>query len=272
MRLNKYVAHNSTYSRRESDETIRLGFVKVNGKVEKDPAYDTHEDDEIRLKGKLIEDNGLLTVLVYNKKKGELVTKKDPKGRKTIYDSLPFKHRHLMAVGRLDFASEGLLLLTDNSEVATLLMTSEVPRLYKIKIQGKVTPAMQTAMKEGLFAEDATKGGHELSPIRSMTFAPFAGYEIVKNQDSFSILKVSITEGQNRELRRFFGYFDCEVKDLKRISFGAISLDALPDGKSRYLSRKEYTDLKEYLKELRHIAKSPKKKEVTEDLKEPKKF
>ncbi len=262
MRLNKFIAHYSTYSRREADETIRLGFVKLNGEVQKDPAVDVNEEfDEVRLKGKLIEANALLTVVVYNKKKGELVTKKDPKGRKTIYDTLPFKHRHLMPVGRLDFASEGLLLLTDNSEAATLLMNSKVPRLYKIKIQGKVTAAMQTAMKEGLHADDATKGAHELSKIKSMTFAPFAGYDIIKNQESYSILKVSITEGQNRELRRFFGYFDCEVLDLKRISFGAISLDALPDGKSRYLSRKEYTDLKEFMKELKIDAKNPKKKE-----------
>lgn len=266
MRLNKFVAHHSTYSRRESDETIRLGFVKVNGEVQKDPAVDVNEEyDEVRLKGKIITPSGLITVIAYNKKKGEIVSKKDPQGRKTIYDTLPFKHRHLMPVGRLDFASEGLLLLTDNSEAATLLMNSHAPRMYKIKILGKITPTIQKAMKEGIHVEDATKGGHELSRIRSMTFAPFAGYEIIKNQDSYSILKVSITEGQNRELRRFFGHFDCEVVDLKRISFGAISLDALPDGKSRYLSRKEYTDLKDFLKELKKEANNPKKDLTEED-------
>ncbi len=266
MRLNKFVAHNSTYSRREADETIRLGFVKVNGEVQKDPASDVDEEqDEVRLKGKLIAPSGLLTVVVYNKRKGEIVSKKDPQGRKTIYDTLPHKYRHLMPVGRLDYASEGLLLLTDNSEVATLLMNSHVPRLYKIKIQGKITASMEKAMQEGIHIDDATKGAHQLTKIKSMTFAPFAGYEILKNQDSFSILKVSITEGQNRELRRFFGYFDCEVVDLKRISFGAISLDALPDGKSRYLSRKEYTDLKAFIKQLKKEGKNPKKKEDSDD-------
>ncbi len=256
MRLNKYVAHYSTYSRREADETIQLGFVKVNGDVETNPARQVDEEqDEVRLKGRLLNPNEKYTVIVYNKRKGELVTKKDPKGRKTIYDTMDYKFRHFIPVGRLDFASEGLLLLTDSSEVATRLMTSDVERVYKVKIKGAVTPAMEEAMKEGIHVENASKGAHKLSPITSMTFAPFSGYMIQKNRKDYSILKVAITEGQNRELRRFFAHFDCEVVDLKRISFGTISLDALPDGKTRYLTRKEYSDLRGFIKAQKKLEK-----------------
>lgn len=249
MRLNKYVAHNSTYSRREADKTIQLGFVKVNGKVEENPAYDVDEEhDEVYLKSQLLTPKNMYTVICYNKNKGEIVSKKDDKGRKTIYDTLGHKFRHFMPIGRLDFASEGLLLLTDSSSVATALMTSDLERVYKIKIKGDITKAMQEAMRDGIYVEDASKGAHEESRIRSMEFQPFAGYQIVKNSPAFSILKVSIVEGQNRELRRFFGAFDREVVDLKRLSFGSLGLNALPNGKTRYLSRKEYGDLRSYLK------------------------
>lgn len=249
-RLNKFVAHHSTYSRREADETIQLGFVSVNDKVQTNPATQIDEStDEVKLKGKLLTTNELYTVIVYNKQKGELVTKKDPKERKTIYDTLPHKYRHFIPVGRLDFASEGLLLLTDNSIVATELMQSDLERVYKIKLKGPITQAMEDAMKEGIHIADATKGAHKESEITSMTFAPFLYYVIQKNRPDYSILKVAIIEGQNRELRRFFAHFGADVVDLKRLSFGGISLDALPNGKTRYLSRKEYKDLRHFIKQ-----------------------
>lgn len=251
MRLNKYVAHYSTYSRREADKTIQLGFVKVNGKVVTDPALDVNEErDEVYLKSERLTPKKKYTVIVYNKNRGEIVSKKDEKGRKTIYDTMEKRFRHYMPVGRLDFASEGLLLLTDSSQVATALMTSHLERVYKVKIKGAVSEAMIEAMQKGIHIEDASKGAHEKSSITSMTFAPFTGFEIIKNRPDYSILKVGITEGQNRELRRFFGYFDAEVADLKRLRFGPIELNALPNGKTRFLSRKEYSDLRSTLKDL----------------------
>ncbi|MDH5465759.1 MAG: rRNA pseudouridine synthase [Thiovulaceae bacterium] len=259
MRLNKYVAHYSTYSRREADKTIQLGFVKVNNEVQTNPATQIDEErDEVRLKGNLLTPKAMYTIIVYNKNKGELVTKKDPRERKTIYDTLDHKFRHFMPVGRLDYASEGLLLLTDSSKVATALMTSDTERIYKVKIKGPVTQAMQDAMKEGIHIDDATAGGHKESKIESMTFAPFTYVKIQKDQHDYSILKVGIHEGQNRELRRFFAYFGSEVVDLKRLSFGSIELNALPNGKTRYLSRQEYSDIKGYIKELNQKEKERK--------------
>ena len=256
MRLNKFIAHYSTYSRREADKAIQDGYVRINGEIETNPATQVDEKhDAVMISGNKITPTDQFTVIVYNKPRGELVTKKDPQGRKTIYDSLAKQYRHYIPVGRLDFASEGLLLLTDASRVATALMTSKMERVYKIKIKGPVTEAMQVAMGEGLELEDASAGAHENSEIESMNFAPFYAYQIQKNQGDFSVLKVAIGEGQNRELRRFFAHFGAEVVDLKRLSFGGIDLNNLPTGKVRFLERSEYASLREFLETIEKAEK-----------------
>jgi len=248
MRLNKFIAHYSTFSRREADAAILKGAVKIRGQVELNPATQVDErNDEVYVHGKKVSPKDIITVIAYNKLKGELVTKTDPRGRKIIYDTLDHKFRHFIPVGRLDFATEGLLLLTDSSVVATILMNSDLERVYKIKIKGAVSEMMEKAMKEGMEIEDASAGAHSHSKITSMTFAPFAAYRIEKNTPNYSILKVSITEGQNRELRRFFAHFGTEVTDLKRLSYGGIELNNLPDGKTRYLTRSEYTSVRDYV-------------------------
>jgi 23S rRNA pseudouridine2605 synthase len=250
MRLNKFIAHYTTYSRREADRAIQDGYVRIDNEVELNPATQVDEYAHgITISGKKIIPSDKYTVIVYNKAKGELVTKKDPRGRRTIYDTLERKYRHFIPVGRLDYASEGVLLLTDASRIANALMNSDLQRLYRIKIRGEVTQEMETAMQKGMILDDATAGAHELSEISSMEFAPFHSYSIIKNRPDYSILKVSITEGKNRELRRFFAHFGAEVADLKRLSYGGVELNNLPTGKSRFLSRSEYSDLRRFLKE-----------------------
>lgn len=248
MRLNKFIAHYSTYSRREADQAILDGYVRVEGEIETNPATQVDERHaNVMISGNKITPSDQFTVIVYNKPRGELVTKKDPQGRRTIYDSLAKQYRHFIPVGRLDFASEGLLLLTDASRVATALMTSKMERVYRIKIKGHVTDAMKKAMGEGLELEDAMAGAHEHSEVESMNFAPFYAYQVQKDQGAYSILKVAIGEGQNRELRRFFAHFGAEVVDLKRLSFGGIDLNNLPTGKVRFLERSEYASLRDFL-------------------------
>ena len=250
MRLNKYIAHYSTYSRREADRAIQDGYVRVNGEIETNPATQVKEGlDQVYISGKQVNPKSKYTVIVYNKPKGELVTKSDPKGRRTIYDSLSKEYRHFIPVGRLDFASEGLLLLTDASFVATALMQSDLERIYKIKIKGQITPEMEDAMLNGLYLEDASAGAHSHSKIKEMEFKPFLGYKIQKNQPNYSVLKVAIAEGKNRELRRFFAHFGAEVVDLKRLSFAEIELNNLPTGKTRFLTRAEYNALHKFIKE-----------------------
>ncbi len=249
MRLNKYISHHSTYSRREADKAIQDGFVKVDGEVERNPATQVDEGHaNVFIGGTKVVPNEMFTVIVYNKPRGELVSKKDPRNRRIVYDSLHKEFKHFIPVGRLDYATEGLLLLTDSPKVASTLMTSQLERVYKVKIKGSVTDAMLESMKSGLELDDATAGAHKLSKIRSMNFAPFFAYQVIKNSTDYSTLKIAIGEGKNREIRRFFAHFGAEVADLRRLAYGGIELNNLPSAKSRYLSRAEYANLREFIK------------------------
>ena len=250
IRLNKFISHNSRYSRREADKLIEDGEVSIDNKVVKDMGTKVTADTIIKVKGRTvkIDKTRASTVIVYNKQKGEIVSKNDPQGRKTIFDTLSKKYSHFIPIGRLDYASEGVLLLTDSVEIANELMHSKLVRVYKIKIAGAVTPSMETYMRNGLTLDDATAGAFAGTKITSMHFAPFDGYNIISNGANFSKLKVAISEGKNRELRRFFAHFETPVADLKRIDFGGITLNNLPSGKTRFLERKEYQDLRDYIK------------------------
>jgi 23S rRNA pseudouridine2605 synthase len=249
VRLNKFLSHNSNYSRREADKLIEDGRVSINNKPVTNLATKVTSNDTVRIGKKVIkeEKNRKYTVIIYNKPKGELVTKNDPQGRRTIFDSLDKKFKHFMPIGRLDYASEGLVLLTDSVDVANKLMHSNLERIYKIKVSGEIHKKVEEAMLNGLELKDATTGAHEKSKIKSMSFEPFVAYQILTNGKNFSKLKVVITEGKNRELRRFFGHFGLDVMDLKRFEFGGISLNNLPTGKSRYLARDEYKDLRLFI-------------------------
>lgn len=251
MRLNKFIAHNSKYSRREADALIEEGEVSINRQTMRDFSYKVEREDRVFVKGQEVKPKARfeLTMIAYNKPKGALVTKKDDRGRTTIYHLLSGKFRHFTPVGRLDYASEGLLLLTDNVEVATLLMESKLPRVYNIKIDKMVTPQMEQAMQEGMELEDASAGAHERSGQKSMTFAPFLGYTVRGVTGKYTKLRVAIAEGQNRELRRFFAHFEANVVDLKRVAYGFIELNNLPENKTRFLSTKEYEELHKFIKE-----------------------
>ena len=248
MRLNKFISHNTGYSRREADELIKNGKVSVNGRIISD-FIEINESDKIRINKHLIKLKKDFTMIIYNKPKGELVSKKDDRGRKTIYDSLPKGFSKFVSIGRLDYASEGLLLLTDAPAIATALMQSNIEREYYLKVKGEITDEIKTAMKDGFFAKDATKGAHPKTEIKSMNFAPFVAFDIFGSSGGYTKLRVLIKEGQNRELRRFFGYFDLEVMDLKRVSFGIIDLGMLKESKWRYFTNSEYEESRGFLKE-----------------------
>jgi len=249
MRLNKFISHNTKYSRREADKLIEAGEVTLNKKPLYDFAYEVDEEDRISVKGKPIKEKGNeLTIIVYNKPKGVLVTKKDDRGRTTIYHKLPGKFRHFVPVGRLDYASEGLLLLTDNIGVATALMESKLDRTYNLKIDKPISPEMIEAMKEGLVLDDARAGAHEKSKIYAMEFAPFSHFEVRSEGKNFTKLRVTISEGKNRELRRFFAHFEAKVLDLKRVAFGGVELNNLPENKTRFFTHREYDEVHQFMK------------------------
>jgi len=248
MRLNKFISHNSKYSRRDADKLIEEGEVTINKKVVKEFGYMVEHGDFVDVKGRAIKLRTELTMIVYNKPRGVLVTKKDDRERTTIYHKLAGKFRHFIPIGRLDYASEGLLILTDSPTVATQLMNSNLPRTYNLKIDKPITEEMKSAMKDGLVLNDARAGGHANSKITSMEFAPFDNFELRAESNSFTKLRVTISEGKNRELRRFFAHFGATILDLKRVAFGDIELNNLPTNKTRYYTKREYSDLYSYIK------------------------
>ena len=160
MRINKFISHNTNYSRREADELLKAGKVSINGRVVSNLSTEVKDSDKVRIGSRLIKLKKEFSMIVYNKQKGELVTKKDDRGRKTIYDTLPRGFSKFISVGRLDYASEGLLLLTDAPAIAQALMDSDIEREYYLKIKGEITEQVINAMREGFFAKDATKGAH----------------------------------------------------------------------------------------------------------------
>ncbi|MCR2062327.1 pseudouridine synthase [Campylobacter helveticus] len=247
MRINKFLSHNTTYSRREADELIKQGLVKINQKTAQ-LSDEVKEEDKIFLKNKRIYKKTQFSVIIYHKQKGEIVSRKDDRGRKVIYDNLPKTFSTWLSVGRLDYASEGLLLLTDSPVIADALMHSDLEREYYLKIKGNLSKNVIEAMQNGLEIQNCTKGAHAKTKITSMKFAPFLDFEIFGSSGGYTKLRVVINEGQNRELRRFFGHFDLEVMDLKRVAFGILELGILKAGKYRYLERGEYEKLRDFLK------------------------
>ncbi|RAZ51639.1 pseudouridine synthase, partial [Campylobacter hyointestinalis] len=196
MRINKFISHNTNYSRREADELIKAGKVSINGRSVSDLSTDIKDSDKVKIGSRLVKLKKEFSVIVYNKPKGELVTKRDDRGRRTIYDSLPRGFSKFISIGRLDFASEGLLLLTDAPAIAQALMDSDIEREYYLKIKGNITEQVINAMREGFFAKDATKGAHAKTKQISMEFKPFLAYRIISQSGGYTRLKVIINEGQ----------------------------------------------------------------------------
>ena len=290
MRINQFISHNSDFSRREADELIKQGLVKISSKIDsktslKMGAKSTEnsktnakigsksaknsqngaeksqktslriaqltdtvgENDKVFVRGKRFARRTKFTLIAYHKPKGELVSRRDERGRRLIYDSLPREFAAWRSVGRLDFASSGLLLLSDSPVIASALMNSDLEREYYLKIKGKITPQICEAMRTGLEIQ-GLKGAHAKSKLDKMSIAPFLDYEIFGESGGYTKLRVLLGEGQNRELRRFFAHFDLKVMDLKRVAFGAVELGTLKEGKFRYFTKSEYEKVRDFLK------------------------
>jgi 23S rRNA pseudouridine2605 synthase len=248
-RLNKAIAERGGYSRREADRLISEGRVRIGRQKAAELGAKVSDEDELFIDDRRLDPKpNRIRAIVYHKPKGELVTRNDPEGRKTVFASLPHDFSRFIAVGRLDYASEGLLLLTDSAELASKLMSSNLERVYNVKIDGFVTPAIERAMSEGLELT-SNAGAHPRNTKPIYRIAPFAKWRIEKNRPRFSRLKIALIEGKNREIRRFFAHFGLNVPDLRRVSFGEISLNALPVGKWRFCAKDEYKFLRLFLQD-----------------------
>ncbi|MBZ7987176.1 pseudouridine synthase [Campylobacter canadensis] len=250
MRLNKFISHNSDYSRRKADELIANGLVKVNQKIIKDDFYEVKEDeDKVFVKNKRIYKRKDFEALIYHKDKGQLVSHTDDRDRKTIFNFLPSAFKNYNFVGRLDYASTGLLILVNSPVIADFLAQSSLEREYYLKLKGQISKEVILAMQNGLEITNSTKGAHEKSKITNMKISAFLDYEIFGSSGGYTKLRVLINEGKNRELRRFFAHFGLEVTDLKRVAFGRLELGNLKVNKYRFFTSSEYEDLRAFLKE-----------------------
>ncbi len=232
MRLAKYLAHAGVASRRGSELLIAAGRVTVAGEVITDPARDVDADSAVALDGQPLAGVEPRVVYALNKPLGVLSTARDTHGRQTVLDLVPTRGLRLYPVGRLDADSSGLILLSNDGELANRLTHPrfEVPKTYRARLAGK-------AIGAGAIA--ALRAGVELDDGPT---AP-AGVRRV----SANVIELTIHEGRNRQVRRMCAAVGYPVRELVRTSFGPLQLAGLKTGAHRRLSAAEVARLRELL-------------------------
>lgn len=229
-RLQKILSQAGLGSRREMERWIENGWVQVNGKPVKLGDSAT-EKDKITVKGKLI-NNPLkvkqnIRILLYNKPVGEICSRSDPKFEKTVFDRLPhLKHGRWVQVGRLDLNTSGLLVFTNNGELANQLMHPRYAfeREYAVRVHGQVSPEVITRLQKGVELDDG--------------MANFTNIEFRGGEGANSWYHVTLNEGRNREVRRLWESQGLEVSRLIRVRYGTLSLP-------RFLTRAQSYELSE---------------------------
>ncbi len=227
-RVAKRMAAAGLCSRRDAEKWIADGRVWVNGEKLLTPACVVGKDDEIVVDGVALKEKETPRMWCYHKPVGLLTTHKDPQGRPTVFENLPKSLPRVISVGRLDLNSEGLLLLTTDGELARSI---ELPsrgwkRQYRVRIHGQITPEMIKKAAQGL-------------TIEGIHYAPCV-IEVEENQSGGKNqwVKVTLTEGKNREIRRLMENFGLQVARLIRISYGPFQLGSLPVGEVREIPYK----------------------------------
>jgi 23S rRNA pseudouridine2605 synthase len=235
-RLQKIISAAGIASRRKAEELIAAGRVLVNGQpvtelgTKADP-----EQDHIRVDGKLLHAPERFSYYVLNKPKGYVTTVSDEKSRPTVMDLVRQIKVRVYPVGRLDWASEGLLLLTNDGALANSLMkaASHVPKTYVVKVAGQPEEAKLDKLRRGVSI--AEKGG------RRVRTAP-AQIKFIKEADN-PWLEVTIIEGRNRQVRKMFEEVGHHVEKIRRVRYGPLTLD-VPPGEFRSLTLEEVRKLK----------------------------
>lgn len=243
LRLNKALADAGICSRRKADELIFAGFVTVNGVKAESPAMRVDpNEDEVICQGKKVvfSPQKKACVLMLHKPISVVSTVKDPEGRKTVIDFLPpaYKGRRIYPVGRLDFFSEGLLLLTDDGELANRLMHPRwhMPRIYHVKVRlphnGYNLQKTLEIMQKGM----TLKEGEELAPVK---------VEMLTRQKNLELwLAFTLNQGINRQIRRMCRDTGLTILTLRRVQQGPLMLGDLPKGQVRELTEEEITLLR----------------------------
>jgi 23S rRNA pseudouridine2605 synthase len=239
-RLQKIVAAAGIASRRKAEELITSGRVQVNGKkVTELGSKADPERDHIRVDGKLLKKPEKFRYFMLNKPKGVVTTVSDPEGRPTVMKFFPRAGARVFPVGRLDYQSEGLLLMTNDGELANVLTSaaSKVEKTYLVKVSGKPTEGELEQLRRGVMIERGRRGERE---GRVMTQP--ASITLVRDTDN-PWYEVILTEGKNREIRKMFEEVGHFVEKVRRVGFGPLVLD-VPPGEMRELDEAEVTQLR----------------------------
>jgi 23S rRNA pseudouridine2605 synthase len=234
-RLQKVLAHAGVASRRKCEEMILAGRIAVNDEVVKelgvkvDPAADT-----ITVDGKAINKEAHVYILLH-KPKGYISAVKDPKGRKVVTDLLKDVDARVYPVGRLDYDTEGLILLTNDGEFANLLTHPKfhVPKTYHASLKGVPHGDLLDQLRAGVKLEDG------------MTAPAEVEYVDVEENSSASVISITIAEGRNRQVRRMFDKIGFPVQKLRRVKFGYLTLHGVSRGKYRHLKPSEVKELQD---------------------------
>ncbi|HUY67763.1 MAG TPA: pseudouridine synthase [Alphaproteobacteria bacterium] len=221
-RIAKRLARAGVCSRREAEKLIAAGRVVVDGKVLASPAFNVTGANKITVDGKPLAAKEAPRLWRYHKPAGTITTTRDPQGRPTVFEKLPKDMPRVISIGRLDFTTEGLLLLTNDGELARHL---ELPqnawlRHYRVRVYGKAEPARLTALAKGV----------TISGIRYESIKAEIEKEQRKEAGSNIWLTVSIREGKNREIRKVMEHLGLQVTRLIRVNFGPFQLGKLPRG------------------------------------------
>lgn len=235
-RLQKIIAAAGIASRRKAEELITGGSVSVNGQTVTELGSKADPDrDHIRVRGKLLHGAERQVYLLMNKPKGYVTTVHDPEGRPTVMDLLRGIGSRVYPVGRLDYASEGLLLLTNDGDLAHGLMkaANHVPKTYLVKVAGNPTAENLARLREGISIPAERRKRVRTAPAKIQIIRDAANpwYE------------VTLIEGKNRQIRRMFEEIGHHVEKIKRVKYGPLQLDVHP-GEFRRLTGEEVAKLK----------------------------
>ncbi len=239
MRLNKFLAHAGIASRRAADKLIAAGRVRVNGQVVREMGVQIDPvRDQVAVDGKPVTtaQNQRLYLLL-NKPAGVITSRKDPEGRKTILDLIPKKYHHLHPVGRLDFQSEGLVLLTDDGDLTQRLThpSFQHEKEYWVQIDGPVPNVVIYKFRKGVELED----GMARARVRRLSKIPAEQRFWIKDDPKRTWLVFILHEGRNRQIRRMCEALDLRVRRLVRIRIESIHLGDLKPGQWRPASSRQ---------------------------------
>ena len=232
MPLNKYIAHSGICSRRDAADMVKEGKVNVNGTTATDPGMKVSPTDVVKVSNKKITPSRNFVYILLNKPKDFITTSEDPQGRKTVLDLVrTATEERVYPVGRLDRNTSGVLLLTNDGELAQKLShpRHEVKKVYEVKLDRSLTKADMDAIATGITLEDG-----------------FVAPDVIAYADSNdkSIVGIEIHSGRNRIVRRIFEHFKYDVKALDRVMFAGLTKKDVQRGKWRFLKDKEIRILK----------------------------